>query len=245
VPSKTLLIIASARDETARQLATLWADAGARLLLPRDLSRPGWRYQPGQVEKSIAIASGESIAAQQISGVLTRVGSITEDELIEIAPEDRPYVAQEMTAFLVAWLSTLTCPVLNRPGTVCLSGPNWRPEQWVYAAAQAGVPVVPARRRVPYDSSQSATAQNMLPVVITVVGKKCFGPKDRFLHESARRIARYAHVELLAVTFAGRGKDARFASANLWPNIFNLDTSNLDFADAVRDHLAGGARRHS
>jgi hypothetical protein len=159
---------------------------------------------------------------------------------MEIAPEDRAYVAQEMTAFLVAWLSALPCPVLNRPGTVCLSGPNWRPEQWAYAVAQAGVPVIPARRRVPFDSNPSAAPQYMPPVTITVVGQKCLGPKDRFLHESARRIARCARVELLAVTFAGSGKDARFASANLWPNI-----SDPDFADAVQDHLAAKARQHS
>jgi hypothetical protein len=237
VPSKVLLIVASARDEAARQLATLW---DARLLLPRDLSRPGWRYQPGQIESSVAAANGELIPAQQISGVLTRVGSVAEDELIEIAPTDRAYVAREMNAFLVAWLSALPCPVLNRPGNICLSGPNWRPEQWVHAASQEGVPVVPARRRVPYDNNPPAASRYAPPVTVTIVGKKCFGPKDRFMHDGARRIARHANVELLAVSFVGSGKGARFLSASLWPDI-----SAPDVAAAVQEHLVGRSRRRS
>ena len=239
MPSKTLLILASARDEAARQLSMLWESASTRLLLPRDLSRPGWRYQPGQIETSIAVANGELIAAKHISGVLTRLGSVTEDELIEIAPPDRPYAAQEMNAFLVAWLSALRCPVLNRPGPVCLSGPNWRPEQWVHAAAHAGVPVIAARRRVPDDGEASAALRDAPPVTVTIVGKKSFGPKDRFLHDYTRRVARCANVEFLAVSFEGSGQNARFLSANLWPNI-----STPEMAVAVYDHLAARTRGH-
>ena len=237
---KALLIIASASDESAKRLATLWKGDGARLVLPRDLSRPGWRYQPGQVESSVALADGELIPERQISGVLTRLGSIAEDELIEIAPADREYVAREMNAFLLAWLSALSCPMLNRPGSICLSGPNWRPEQWAHAASQAGVPVVPARRRVPYESAPSPASRYEPAATITVVGKKCFGPEDKFVREGARRIARRANVELLAVTFSGSGKDARFLSADLWPNI-----SAPDVAAAVQEHLVGRPRRSS
>ncbi|HXO00195.1 MAG TPA: hypothetical protein VN881_14055 [Candidatus Acidoferrales bacterium] len=237
---KTLLILASANDETARRLATLWKGDGARLVLPRDLSRPGWKYQPGQVESSVAAVDGELIPARQISGVLTRLGNIAENELIEIASGDREYVAREMSAFLLAWLSALTCPMLNRPGSICLSGPNWRPEQWAHAASQAAIPVVPSRRRVPYENEPSPASRYEPPVTVTVVGKKCFGPKDKFLHDGARRIARRANVELLAVNFVGSGKDARFLSADLWPNI-----SAPDIADAVKEHLVGRARRGS
>lgn len=235
-----LLILASASDEAAGRLAALWKSDGARLVLPRDLSRPGWRYQPGQVESSVAAADGELIPAKQISGVLTRLGSIAEDELAEIAPADREYVAREMNAFLLAWLSALNCRMLNRPGSICLSGPNWRPEQWAHAASQAGVPVVPSRRRVPCENNPSKILQFVPPVTVTVVGKKCFGTQDKVLHDSARRIALRANVQLLAVTFAGSGKDARFQSADLWPNI-----SAPDVAAAVQEHLVGRSRRSS
>jgi len=220
-----------------RPVRTKEHPAVGKKVLPRDLSRPGWRYQPGQVESSVAAADGELIPARQISGVLTRLGSIPEDELIEIAPADREYVAREMNAFLLAWLSALRCPMLNRPGNICLSGPNWRPEQWAHAASQAGVPVVPARRHVPNENAPSPVLRFVPPVTVTVVGKKCFGSEDNFLQVSARRIACHANVELLAVTFAGSGKDARFLSANLWPNI-----SAPDVADAVQEHLLGRSR---
>jgi hypothetical protein len=240
VADRALLILASGSDETARRLATLWKSDGARLVLPRDLSRPGWRYEPGHVESSVAAADGEIIPARQISGVLTRLGNVIEDELIEIAPADRAYVAREMSAFLLAWLSALSCPMLNRPGSICLSGPNWRPEQWAHAASQTGVPVVPSRRRVPHENNPPLAPPYEPPVTVTVVGKKCFGPKDKYLHDGARRIARCANVELLAVTFLGSGKDARFLSADLWPNI-----SAPDVSDAVREHLVGRSRRGS
>jgi hypothetical protein len=201
VARNALLILASASDEAAGRLAALWKSDGARLVLPRDLSRPGWRYQPGQVESSVAAADGELIPA---------------------------------------WLSALNCPMLNRPGSICLSGPNWRPEQWAHAASQAGVPVVPSRRRVPCENNPSKILQFVPPVTVTVVGKKCFGTQDKVLHDSARRIALRANVQLLAVTFAGSGKDARFQSADLWPNI-----SAPDVAAAVQEHLVGRSRRSS
>jgi len=235
VASKTLLILASARDDIARQLSVLWEDAGARLLTPRDLSRPGWQYQPGSIQSSIAVADGLPIPASQISAVITRLSSITPDDLIEITPDDRTYVAQEMSAFLVAWLSALPCPVLNRPGTVCLNGPNWRHEQWVHAVAQAGIPVVPTQRHVPFAAASSPPPGPI--VTITVVGKTCFGPKDRILRDFALRIARCARVELLDVNFVGEGREARFLSASLWPNI-----ASPDIALAVRDHLSRNAR---
>ena len=230
---RTLLIVASAGDEIARRLFSLWEDAGTRLLHPRDLSRPGWKYQPGQVETSVAVADGEPVPAQEISGVLVRLPGISEADLVEISPGERAYVAQEMNAFLVAWLSALKCPVLNRPSGVCLSGPNWRPEQWTYAATQAGVSVVPAQRHVPVRADAPAPASS----IVTVVGETPFGTKNRFLRDCARRVARAARVELLTVAFAGHGKDARFLSANPWPDI-----SAPDLALAVHEHLSNGVR---
>jgi hypothetical protein len=237
VPNKTLLIIASAGDEVARYLSRVWEGAGARLLHPRDLSRPGWKYQPGQIEASVAVASDELISVREISGVYTRLASVSPDELMEIIPEDRPYVAQEMNAFLVAWLSALPCPVINRPAISCLSGPNWRPEQWVHAAAQAGIPVVPVRRRVCLSGTPAPVGPPAQTFTLTVVGKECFGSKDRFLRQCALRIARCAKVELLAVNFAGSGKNARFLSANLWP-----DLSAPDHAGVVLDRLTRESR---
>jgi len=238
VPNKTLLIIASARDEIARRLSTVWQGSGARLLHPRDLSRPGWRYQPGQIEASSAVASGELISARELSGVFIRLASVSAEDLIEIVPEDRPYVAQEMNAFLVAWLSALSCRVVNRPAVGCLSGPNWRPEQWIHAAAQAGVPVVPIRRRVGFDAAPVPAVPAAPTFTVTVIGNNCFGSNDPFLRRSALRIAHCANVELLAVNFAGSGKAARFFSATLWP-----DPSLPDHASALLEHLTGARSR--
>ena len=73
--------------------------------------------------------------------MLTRVPAVFEDELTDIMFSDRSYVAAEMTAFLLFWLSRLRCPVLNEPTATCLAGRYWRREQWIDQAARAGIAV--------------------------------------------------------------------------------------------------------
>jgi hypothetical protein len=97
---------------------------------------------------STSVIGGKQISIRNIKGVLTRLAYITDHELPHITVNDRPYVASEMMAFLVCWLSFLKCPILNRPTTSsCLCGPNWRHEQWVHAASKVGISVLRTERR--------------------------------------------------------------------------------------------------
>ena len=234
VPSKQILILASAADDSARALAQRWAASGARLLLPRDLLRAGWQYRLGRPNESVTVVGGDRFHARELAGVLTRLTTIFPQELVEVVPEDRSYVAAEINAFLVAWLSALPIPVLNRATPACLSGPNWRHEQWVHAAAKAGIPVTPARRSVP--SIPASTPISNSSVVITVVGKKCIGPPDSVLYAFARRLAVASSTELLSVHFAGRGRHAVFLTASTVP-----DVASKEIEDAVLEHLTQGS----
>ena len=103
------------------------------------------------------VASERRFVSSQIGGVLVRLPRISAEELRHIEAADREYVASEMTAFLAVWLSSLSCPVLNRPAPDCLFGSNWRPEHWVRLAAQVGLLVRPARREVPSTAVRSKT----------------------------------------------------------------------------------------
>ena len=131
-----LVVLAGSHDWTARRLIEHWG-ANARLLTCRDLSRHGWRYSPGEAAGT-AIIDGESVPMDAIDGVLTRLPAVVEDELGRIVPGDRSYVAEEMTAYLAAWLSELPCPVLNRPSPAYLMGPAWTREQWVQIGRASG-----------------------------------------------------------------------------------------------------------
>jgi hypothetical protein len=120
------------------------------VLTCKDLSIGGWRHylNLNSSLNSVSVIGGKEIPTRYIEGVLTRLTYITHHELPHITLKDREYVASEMMAFLVSWLSFLRCPVLNRPSTpICLCGPNWRQEEWIHAASKVGIPVLRTERR--------------------------------------------------------------------------------------------------
>jgi hypothetical protein len=240
VPSKPILILASAADDSARALAQRWASSGARLLLPRDLLHGGWQYHLGRANDSVTVVDGERFRASELAGVLTCLTTIFPQELVEVVSEDRSYIAAEINAFLVAWLAALPIPVLNRATPACLSGPNWRHEQWVHAASKVGIPVTPARRSIPGISYSPSTASSNSPIIITVVGKNCIGPPDSVLHAFARRLAIASSTELLSVHFSARGRHATFLSASTVP-----DVASKEVEGAILEHFARGSRKRA
>jgi hypothetical protein len=121
---------------------------------------------------STAVVDGQVVAVEEISGVLIRLPYVFEQELLHIVPGDRAYVAAEMQAFLISWLSRLKCPVLNRPTPSYLLGPNWRPQQWVYTAAQVGIPVRPVHQHITLAAEALPQTPELSPVTITVVGDR-------------------------------------------------------------------------
>jgi hypothetical protein len=230
-----LVVVASRQDEAARSLVTRWTAHDARLLTCEDLSRPGWRYDPEASHLATAVVGGRRVRCREISGVLTRLACVGEWDLEHIAAVDRAYVAAEMTAFLLAWLSGLTCPVVNRPTPLCLSGPNWRPEQWTHAAAGLGIPIRSVDRRVARRSAEvSPVGAASSPTTVTVVGSRCLGTEEEILRVQARRLAEAAGVSLLGVRFGGRDGEYTFLGADLWP-----DPSTDEVAGGVLAHFQG------
>lgn len=253
-----LVVVASRHDKAAKALVEGWAVHGASLLTSEDLSVAGWRHylscsdveweslvttgvrhQPRQATldlHSTAVVGGQRIAIEQITGVLTRLPCIFEPELLHIVPEDRAYVAAEMNAFLISWLSRLKCPVLNRPTPNYLLGPAWRPEQWIYAAAQIGIPVRPRKRKVSLSPQTASTQVAEKPwVTVTVVGKHCLGTANQTLIRHARNLADAAKVDMLTVYFGGDESQVEFLSADLW-----TDIASPEVADAILEYLRGG-----
>jgi hypothetical protein len=230
-----LVVVASRYDKAAEALVGSWAGQGASLLTCEDLSVVGWRHHLTSSKDSTAVVGGQVVGVEQIVGVLTRIPCVFEQELLQIVPADRSYVAAEMNAFLISWLSRLKCPVLNRPTPTYLLGPNWRPQQWLYAAAQLGIPVHPMRRYIALSGDVCPKPPEMPPVTVTVVGDRIFGSVDQALATQARRLADAAKVDLLAVHFSGSESGADFLGADLWPDI-----SSPNVADAILEYLSGG-----
>jgi diadenosine tetraphosphatase ApaH/serine/threonine PP2A family protein phosphatase len=183
-----ILIVASRFDaEAAAFCASLGADAGdAALLLPEDLSQRGWLFDPDDVARSQAIASGRAVPCRSITGVLTLLPRVEEWELVHIVEEDRPYVAAEMTAFLLAWLAALppSVNVINRPQAGCLAGPPWSPLRWRHEAALAGFRI---------SGGQSPS------FAVTVAGGRALDSAGPETAARARNLASAACVEVLSL----------------------------------------------
>jgi hypothetical protein len=149
-----LVVLASPYDIRAKDLVTHWKDSEKEqdicLLTCKDLSIGGWRHYLNSNSNfnSTSVIAGKEIPTTNIKGVFTRLTYVSYHELPHIILKDREYVASEMMAFLVCWLSFLKCPVLNRPTTsLSLCGPNWRQEEWIHAASKVGISVLRAERR--------------------------------------------------------------------------------------------------
>ena len=230
-----LLILAGRHDEVARSLAARWAADDAALLTPRGLSVSGWRHHLGSPSDSAAVVDGRPVPVEELTGVLTRLWCVGVHDLPHIVPPDREYVSIEMSAFLTSWLSSLKCPVLNRPTATCLVGPNWQPEEWTHRAARLGIPVRPAQRRSALGVETPPRPPAEERVAVTVAGNRCLGATDATLRHHAQRLAAHAGVGLLDAFFDGDDARASFVGASLWP-----DVGSPDIADAILEYLKGG-----
>ncbi len=228
-----LVILASRWNEAAKALAPRLGDE-VSLLTPRDLSVAGWRLHLGGDEECFAVVDGKRVGQGEITGVLTLLPLVVPQELVHIVPADRPYIALEMTAFLLFWLSRLECPVLNRPTPNCLSGPDWRKEQWVHAACHAGIPARPVRRTAAGPRPAAEPEDDSTLSTVTVIGTRTFGEVETALLRRAERLAAIADVDLLSVRFSGSGPDAELIDADTFP-----DLSDDTLAGAVLEYLQG------
>jgi hypothetical protein len=215
------LIITSAADAASEDLAASWAPADVRCVRAADFCAPGWSHfvaAPGR-SGSIAIA-GSVIPEQEVTGVLTRTPWISGYELPQIDEADRDFVASEVSALLLSWLASRRCPVINRPMPSCLAGPPWGRLQWLAAAAAAGL-------RLP---TVEIAKLGDAAVIVTVVGRECFGEAAPELRASSLRLAALAQVELLDVHFDRAEADASFAGVNLFPPLDDLGVRHALFA---------------
>lgn len=219
-----IVIFASRYDKSASSLAERWKNYDARLLTCDDLSVSGWRHFLNAEESDVAVVSGQIVDVAAIEAVLIRWPGIFAPELIQIAEHDRDYVATEMMAFLVSWLTNLRCPVVNKPTPVNLTGPAWRLEQWTHVAAQLGIPVKPARRHIARGAVNKGLAAETAAASVTIVGDRCFGNVDPLLLEQARQLAGAGGVSLLKVGFTGPEAGSFLAGVDLVPDLTDETT---------------------
>jgi hypothetical protein len=178
------LVLAHEGDAFARELVASFGPHG-HLVTPRDLSREGWcHHVSGGGDDTLPI-SGERVPARAIASIVTRIAAVTPLDLPHIVEADREYVSAEMTSFLLAFLTSLECPVINRPSAGSLMGPSWSPPRWRAAATRAGFTV----------TTLGPSAGDR----VFVIGDRCLGAPSDSVARAARALASIADVELLAL----------------------------------------------
>jgi len=233
------VVVASRDDPAARTLVARWRRHGAGLLTCTDLSSPGWRWSPGSAwDQSTTVVDGRVIETKRIAGVLTLLPCVFPHELSQIVPNDREYVAQEMTAFLLAWLAGLNCPVLNQPLPTSLMGPLWPVERWRRLAIQSGLRAAPVHRRQTPAAGMSLAEPPLFGVPVTVVGDRWIGDVPSELGADAQRLADAAKAQLLTVFFDRADPHGSVVQASPRPLIGDERVS-----DAIIDHLQRAACR--
>ncbi|HEV2719055.1 MAG TPA: hypothetical protein VG323_03475 [Thermoanaerobaculia bacterium] len=213
-----IVVVASAFDAAARSVVARWGSRRAAMLTAEDLCRPGWSLRIPVGGADTSVIAERVVPNAEIEGVLTLRPCVFPAELRSIRPVDRQYVSAELNAFLLGWLTSLRCPVVNRPSAASLAGPNWLPEKWAMAAASCGIPV----RRETRPSSDDA-------LEIIAAGDRCFGSETAVLGVWTRQLARTAGVDLLSVRYS---RDHHFLSASCWPTL-----TDDEVLDAVRERV--------
>jgi hypothetical protein len=239
--SDVVLVIADRSDADAGALVSRLGSR-AVLVTPRALSMPGWNWVPDPAARTGRSADTQ-FRGDQLGAVVTRLATVAPYQLGHVVPDDRDYVAAEMTAFLRAWLAGLPCPLFNPPHDLCLNGPAWNPEHWAMLATSLAVPTAPLHRHANGRPSLD-TAIPVTPAArITVAGNQTVnhdGCAPVLLHH-ARTLAEAAATPLLAVDFDDTGPTGRLCTASCWPHLGHrdvldalTDTLNIDRDQAAR-----------
>jgi hypothetical protein len=143
------------------------------------------------------LADGRMLDSAAIDGVVNRMLAAPTAHLQRAAAADRTYAVGELHAFLLGWLGSLDCPILNPPQPDCLVGP-WRPQMEVLQlAAQAGLPF--AARDIGEDPTPDGPAAGGTSFVLD--GQVLGAPRPPALRDALLRFAALWGGRLLQVDF--------------------------------------------
>jgi hypothetical protein len=209
-----LVVLSSLFDPHVTAALEHWRKAGAdvKLVTCHDLARPGWRLTLDG--EPTLVVDGAPVPARRVRGVITRLAWVTSHELPFVREEDRDYAAAEMQAFLLALLTRIECPVLNRATPGCLCGPAWSPERWTACAAEQGVEVEPIVRRAYAGGAVVDQPRPPARRVFHVVRDKVLGDATKPFHDAALAVARAAGCDLLRIAFAAKRREPVFLDAD-------------------------------
>jgi len=85
------------------------------------------------------LTDGRTLRMSAVQGVINRIRAVPTAHLHAADAAERDYAASELHAFLLGWLASFDCAMLNAPAPESLSGPSHSPMSTLHFAAIAGL----------------------------------------------------------------------------------------------------------
>jgi hypothetical protein len=216
-----LLLLASVGDAAAMAFAEEMPSAmAAAVLTCRDLAEHRLELRHPDFQASTLTVRGQTVRVPEIDGVINLLPAIFPGELVFYPPEEQEYQACEFHALLTFFLSALTCPVVNRPSSVSLTGPSPDPLGWYHLASRLGIPITDIA--LDSDNFTNPFAAGAGPDTLQVaclagrVITSSGGPADAF----TRSLARHANVDYLRAAYTCADDDGpRLLAAHTTPDL--------------------------
>ena|SRR5215510_579353 len=206
------LVLCSKEDTSG-----FWAYQGlrARGLNPLELvtadlltENAKWEHTVGTdgAHIKITLSDGRVIDNRQVRGVLNRLTHVPLQHLAG-AP-DFEYATQEYSALFMSWLNALPKPVFNGADAQGLSGAWRHVSEWVWLAAQAGLPT-PCYKQTSEDQiDETKELRRLLPpgtptmMVFTVGDRVIASALPPSVRKGCAELARLSNTPLLGIELA-------------------------------------------
>ncbi len=145
-----LLVLCSIADDDALCFADRSRRAGVPVTVVTGellafARRRSHRLGRAGVHSSIELGDGTVLSDLTLTGVLNRLVEPPAAAWEHAAVGERAYAMAELHAFALSWLTSLPCPVRNRPDPSYLAGPAPHPLLALAAARSVGLRTVPIR----------------------------------------------------------------------------------------------------
>jgi hypothetical protein len=221
-----ILVLAGIVDQAAELFATeLASSVEVSLVTCTDLaSAPLNLLHPNFAASTITVR-GETLSVDRVAGVVNLLPAVFPYELIFYDEAERDYQASEFHALLTFFLSSLTCPVINRATATSLSGPFLNPFGWRRLARSLGIAVADIEVRSDAFVNPLVVTAGRESIEVVCLGDRVISPSDTVADAHTRSLARHAGVEYLRALFV---RDANggleYLTAHTTPDVTSAAT---------------------
>jgi hypothetical protein len=221
-----ILVLAGIVDEAAASFAReLASEAAVSLVTCADLASAPLNVRHPDFEASTITVRGDTISVRELAGVVNLLPAVVPHELIFYDEAEREYQAAEIHALLTFFLSSLACPVINRPTAASLTGPFLNPLGWRPLARSSGVALAGLDVRSDVFANPFLVPSGCEAIEVACLGNRLIRPSGTVADAHTLTLARRGGVEYLRAVYARDANgDVRYLTAHTTPDVKSAAT---------------------